>query len=331
MQKKLCLFVWALTLLATLGLGARPVRAGMVSLVFDDGLSSVYQYAFPVLARYGLPATVGIISSRVRSGDPDFMTRAQLQALEKAGWEIASHGLTHKRPVDIPRYLSDEECLRLRPAAGHEGLYEGKYRFAQLAGLVENGRLLRERASSRLVAEEPGTYYYDELIEEVLVHPYAPGSVARHHIRAISYEREMTASRQELADMGFAVKTYVTPHNYWTTEMHDLSRRIYAQVVSGGDDCNRKGSTDRYWLKRFLIHSDDSAASIIELVRLHAVAENGWVIFCLHGVGSDLGWEPWSQERLAALCAYLKNQAIPVVTIDEGVRRWVEERGKPGV
>lgn len=330
MKKKLCFLTCCLALLAMLGWGARPARAGMVSLVFDDGLSSVGRYAFPVLAKFGLPATVAIIAGRVRSGDPDFMNEAQIHALERAGWEIASHGLTHKRPVDIPKFAADENCLALHASAGHRGLFEGKYHYTELAGLTENGRPLRERATSRLVAAEPGTYYFDELIEEVLVHPYAAGDAASGAIRAISYERELTESKKELTAMGFAVKTYVTPHNYWTTEMHDLSRRIYAQVVSGGDDYNHKGQTDRYWLKRFVVHTNDSAASIIDLVKQHAVAQDGWVIFCMHGVGSELGWEPWPAERLAALCAYLKEQAIPVVTIDQGVKLWLGASGKTG-
>ena len=59
-------------------------KYGMVTLVFDDGLSSVYQYAFPVLSRYGLPATVGIIANRVDSGDADFMRRSSCRRTGRA-------------------------------------------------------------------------------------------------------------------------------------------------------------------------------------------------------------------------------------------------------
>jgi len=309
----------------------RPALAGMVSLVFDDGLESVYQYAFPVLSQYGLPATVGIIASRVGSGDPDFMDVKQLRTLEKAGWEIASHSLTHKRPIDIPKYYAEEKCCTLRPVPGQSNLLEGKYRFEELAGLVENGRLLRERSNSKLVRQERGSYYFDELIGELIVHPFDPESVEKQQIRAVSYERELESSKKQLTAMGFTIKTYVTPHNYWTPEMSALSRRFYSQVADGGDDCNRKGQTDRFWLKRFTVHSNDPAEAIIGLVRQHAVLENAWVIFCMHGVGSELGWEPWSVESLAKLCDYLKRKAIPVVTIDKGVRIWIEGKGKPGV
>ena len=217
-----------------------------------------------------------------------------------------------------------------QPAPGHRQreLFEGKYRYEELSGLVENGRLLRERVNGKLVRQERGSYYFDELIGELLVHPYDPDSVEKQAIRAISYERELEESKKLLVGLGLHVTTYVTPHNYWTPEMSALSRRFYGQVADGGDDFNRHGATDRYWLKRFVIHSSDPAETIIGLVSQHAVLEDGWVIFCLHGIGSELGWEPWSVERLAKLCAYLKRKGVPVVTIEKGARLWFADGTK---
>jgi peptidoglycan/xylan/chitin deacetylase (PgdA/CDA1 family) len=323
----------ALTLWAILAclLPGRPGQAGMVSLVFDDGLSSVSQYAFPVLAKHGLVATVGVIADRVDSGDPDFMDEKQLKELQAAGWEIASHSLTHKRPIDIPKFIAEEKCLLLKPVAGHRPLYEAKYKYEELSGLMENGKVLRERASGKMVKSEPGSYYFDELIGEVIVHPFEAASAEKQQIVAISYEREMQASKEELTERGFAVSTYITPHNYWTPEMSELSKRFYSQVANGGDDFNRKGATDRYWLKRFVVHTNDPAEAIIGLVMEHAIREDGWVIFCLHGIGSDLGWEPWDAAKLGQLADFLKKKAVPVVTIDKGVKIWVEGKGKPGI
>ncbi len=310
---------------------AAPCQAGMVTLVFDDGLSSVYQYAYPVLAQYGLVATTAIIAERVDSGDPDFMDETQIKELEKNGWEIASHSLTHKRPIDIPKFITEEKCLMLKPVAGHRPLFEAKYKYEELSGLMENGKILRERASGKMVKNEPGSYYFDELIGEILVHPFEASSAEKQQIVAISYEREMQASKEFLTEKGFKISTYVTPHNYWTPEMSELSKRFYAQVADGGDSFNRKGATDRYWLKRFVVHTNDPAEAIIGLVKEHAMREDGWVIFCLHGVGSDLGWEPWDAAKLGQLCDFLKKKAIPVVTIDKGVKLWVDGKGKPGV
>ncbi len=305
-------------------------RAGMVSLVFDDGLESVYQYAFPILAKYAFPATVGIIANRVDVGDQDFMDENQLRELQKAGWEIASHSLTHKRPIDIPKFLAEEKCLLLRRVNGQRTLYDAKYKYEELAGLVENGRQLKERSSVKLVKSEPGSYYFDELIGEVTVHPFDPDSAEKQQIRAISYERELEESKNVLNALGFTVTTYITPHNYWTPEMSALAKRFYSQVADGGDDCNRKGATDRYWIKRYVVHANDPAESIIGLIKEHAIRENAWVVFCLHGIGSDLGWEPWDAAKLDQLAAFLKQKAVPVVTVDQGAKLWFDGKGKTG-
>jgi len=305
-------------------------RAGMVTLVFDDGLSSVYDYAFPVLARLGLPATVGVIANRVESGDTDFLNEKQIRELEDAGWEVASHSLTHKRPIDIPKFYAEEKCLLLKPVTGQRALFEAKYKYEELAGLTENGRLLREESNGQEVRREPGSYYFDELIGELLIHPFDPESAEKQQIRAISYERELEDSQKMLVGMGFKVSTYITPHNYWTPEMSELSKRFYAQVANGGDNFNRRGSTDRFWLKRFVVHTNDTAEAIIALVREHAIREDGWVIFCLHGIGSDLGWEPWDAAKLGQLADFLKENAVPVVTIDKGAALWFAARGHKG-
>ena len=305
-------------------------RAGMVSLVFDDGLSSVYDYAFPVLSRIGLPATVGIIANRVDSGDPDFMNEKQIHELEAAGWEVASHSRTHKRPIDIPKFYAEKKCLLLRPVAGQRPLFEAKYKYEELAGLTENGRMLREETSGQEVRRQPGSYYFDELIGELIVHPFDPDSPEKQQIRAISYERELEESKRVLTGMGFKVSTYITPHNYWTPEMSELSKRFYAQVANGGDSFNRRGGADRYWLKRFVVHANDSAESIIGLVKEHAIREDGWVIFCMHGIGSELGWEPWDAAKLAQLAEFLKKKAVPVVTLEKGAALWFADKGRKG-
>ena len=112
--------------------------------------------------------------------------------------------------------------------------------------------------------------------------------------------------------------------------MSALSRRFYSQVAAGGADCNRKGSTGRYWIKRFVVHSNDPAEAIIGLVKEHAIRENAWVVFCLHGVGSDLGWEPWDAAKLAQLAAFLKQKAVPVVTVAQGAKLWFGDKAAPG-
>lgn len=65
----------------------------LVSVSFDDGWESSYQYAIPTLNRYGYKATFYINPSSIET--PSFMRATDLEALFAAGNEIAAHGYNH--------------------------------------------------------------------------------------------------------------------------------------------------------------------------------------------------------------------------------------------
>ena len=65
----------------------------MVSVTFDDGWASQYNNALPILKKYGVPATLYVLSGSINT--PDYMTQAQIQAFADRGDEIASHTVTH--------------------------------------------------------------------------------------------------------------------------------------------------------------------------------------------------------------------------------------------
>lgn len=91
------------------------IPAKAVVLTFDDGLKSVYRYAYPILKKYGQQATAFIISSRIKvkpqPWDPNslqFMSISELKEIQSV-FDIQSH--THflhrysddKRPVLLSR------------------------------------------------------------------------------------------------------------------------------------------------------------------------------------------------------------------------------------
>ncbi|EKM0363704.1 polysaccharide deacetylase family protein [Cronobacter turicensis] len=72
-----------------------PARA--VAITFDDGLKSVYRYAYPVLKEYGFKATAFIISSRIKRQpqrwEPkslQFMSVSELKSIQGV-FDIQSH------------------------------------------------------------------------------------------------------------------------------------------------------------------------------------------------------------------------------------------------
>jgi peptidoglycan/xylan/chitin deacetylase (PgdA/CDA1 family) len=90
----------------------RPARRAL-AVTFDDGYRSVYERAFPVLARLGVPATVFVVTDAVGDGrrlawpgtdhwlatpyadELEPATPAQVRELAEAGWEIGSHTRSH--------------------------------------------------------------------------------------------------------------------------------------------------------------------------------------------------------------------------------------------
>lgn len=66
----------------------------LVSVTLDDGWTSQYQNALPILNKYGLKATFYIISGEL-TDQPDYMSAAQVKGLYAQGMEIGSHTITH--------------------------------------------------------------------------------------------------------------------------------------------------------------------------------------------------------------------------------------------
>ncbi|HQR10760.1 MAG TPA: polysaccharide deacetylase family protein [Casimicrobiaceae bacterium] len=71
-----------------------PVPRKSVVLTIDDGYRSTYEVAFPILRKYGFPATVFLYSDFV--GAPDALTWPQMKELQASGLiDIQPHSKTH--------------------------------------------------------------------------------------------------------------------------------------------------------------------------------------------------------------------------------------------
>ncbi|MBV9332393.1 MAG: polysaccharide deacetylase family protein [Candidatus Eremiobacteraeota bacterium] len=70
---------------------ASPERA--VLLTFDDGYSDQFDYAFPILQRYGDRAVFFINTGTI--GTPRHLTWPEVETMAKAGMSIECHGVDH--------------------------------------------------------------------------------------------------------------------------------------------------------------------------------------------------------------------------------------------
>ena len=66
-----------------------------VLLTFDDGYVDNYTNAFPLLREFGFPGTFFIMTAGPDSGNPDYMTPAQIAEMAAAGMRMESHTRDH--------------------------------------------------------------------------------------------------------------------------------------------------------------------------------------------------------------------------------------------
>lgn len=88
-----------------------PLPDKPIMLTFDDGYRGVATVAAPMMSQYGFVGTAYIITDRIaesRNAAPTWLTWSQLRLLEKRGWDIGSHTVSH---TEIPS-MSPEAALK---------------------------------------------------------------------------------------------------------------------------------------------------------------------------------------------------------------------------
>ncbi len=90
--------------------GQQPLPPKSVVITIDDGYRSTFEVAYPILKRFGFPATVFLYSDFV--GAPDALTWAQMKSITATGLiEIQPHSKTH---ANLTQKLPGETETRYR-------------------------------------------------------------------------------------------------------------------------------------------------------------------------------------------------------------------------
>ncbi len=103
-------------LLDALDRGDRLRRSAVIT--FDDGCEETYTVAWPLLKRYGVPATVFVTPGEI--GRPGFATWPQVEAMANDGMTIGSHTMHHSYlPLVAEERLPEELVESKRLIEGH--------------------------------------------------------------------------------------------------------------------------------------------------------------------------------------------------------------------
>ena len=86
--------------------GKTPLPQRSVVITIDDGYETVHRYAFPLLKKYGFPATLFVYADFI--GARDALSWAQLQELAESGLvDIQAHSKSHRNLIEQTNGESD--------------------------------------------------------------------------------------------------------------------------------------------------------------------------------------------------------------------------------
>lgn len=119
----------------------RPLPAHPVLITFDDAYRDVVTYAAPVLRREGEHATAYVITDRLSHGRPSpWMLWSQLPVLERDGFDIGSHTVSHSDLVAVGPTLARFQLRASRFALErflHHPVQWLAYPYGKVSAMVE--------------------------------------------------------------------------------------------------------------------------------------------------------------------------------------------------
>lgn len=108
----------------------QPLPEKSVVITFDDGYSSIYEEAFPMLQTYGYPFTLFLSTQPIDDGLNNYMNWDQIREMSDAGVIIANHMVDHPYMLEAKGEETDDQRLaRLR-----EELARAEQRIEQETG-----------------------------------------------------------------------------------------------------------------------------------------------------------------------------------------------------
>lgn len=97
-----------------------PLPAKPVILTFDDGYRDNFDFAFPLLVKYGFTGTFFLVTEPIDRGDEAYLTWPQVALMSRMGMDMEPHTYTHpdltNKPVDyiVWQVIGSKEAIEER-------------------------------------------------------------------------------------------------------------------------------------------------------------------------------------------------------------------------
>ncbi len=130
-ERKAAVAVMILLLSAIFFMGSRTsqgavngINHGVISITFDDGRKTQFNYAYPLMKARGIVGTFYIITGAISdfSSDKNCMSIADLKTLQNNGNEIGSHTVTHRNFLTLTLDQIRQECINSKQVLSSNGL-----------------------------------------------------------------------------------------------------------------------------------------------------------------------------------------------------------------
>jgi peptidoglycan/xylan/chitin deacetylase (PgdA/CDA1 family) len=142
-----------------------------VTIMFDDGNTTDFTVAKPILDAKGFKGTSAIITGNV-GVDADTMTWTQIKSLASAGWNIVSHTVTHTNLTTLSSSQADSELSNSKNALTSQGLTINSVAYpmgAYNAAIIEQTRKYYSSGRSYESGENPlGVFPYGIKVRQVI-------------------------------------------------------------------------------------------------------------------------------------------------------------------
>jgi peptidoglycan/xylan/chitin deacetylase (PgdA/CDA1 family) len=237
----------------------------LCAITFDDGWVDNYDFAFAVLKKYRVPATIFIPVNMVVS-NPTFW----FQNL----WDLASRITNNGKSTDFIQYFSGHVPSWGRPGIGFEQIYDLTNELKRLPASKLDTIVLQ--AYERLGIKLPITRYimnWDQ-IHEMSQHGITFGSHGLHHyiLTQLNYDtkhEEVVNSFGALQNAKIAMTPFFSyPNGNWDDETLSLVKQAGYQGAVTTELGFNMPSTNPYLLKRIAIHEDISHTSSLLWFRI---------------------------------------------------------------